>query len=50
MWTIVQRWQQLNILDLVTLELNSAQKAFESVQQILSRLEHSGYLLLTTAE
>jgi 2-polyprenyl-3-methyl-5-hydroxy-6-metoxy-1,4-benzoquinol methylase len=48
-WTIVQRWQQVNILDLVTLELNSAQKAFESVQKILSRLEHSGYLLLTTA-
>lgn len=48
-WTIVQRWQQLNILDLVTLELNSAQKAFQSVQQILSRLEHSGYLLLTTS-
>lgn len=48
-WTIVQRWQQLNMLDLVTLELNSAQKAFESVQKILSRLEHSGYLLLTTS-
>jgi 2-polyprenyl-3-methyl-5-hydroxy-6-metoxy-1,4-benzoquinol methylase len=47
-WTIVQRWQQVNMLDLVTLQLNSAQQAFQSLQQILARLEHSGYLLLTT--
>ncbi|MGA1265339.1 MAG: class I SAM-dependent methyltransferase, partial [Prochlorothrix sp.] len=49
-WTIVQRLQQTNMVDLVSLQVNSAQQAFQIVQEALTKLEHSGYILLTTPD
>lgn len=48
-WTIVQRFQQTQIVDLVSLQINPVQRAIDIVRETLIKLEHSGYVLLTTS-
>lgn len=48
-WTIVQRFQQTQMVDLVSLQINSVQRAIDVVRTTLMKLEHSGYILLTTS-